>query len=72
VAAGVMATAFRLRRSLYFAIGLVAAYIALVRLLFQPFRSGPHADSVPLLLAALLGLAALAVVFWAHRRMRER
>ena len=72
VAAGVMAAAFRLRRSLYFAIGLVAAYVALVRLLFQPFRSGPHADSVPLLLAALLGLAALAVVFWAHRRMRER
>ena len=72
VAAGVMAAAFRLRRSLYFAIGLVAAYVALVRLLFEPFRSGPHADSVPLLLAALLGLAALAVVFWAHRRMRER
>jgi hypothetical protein len=72
VAAGVMAAAFRLRRSLYFAIGLVAAYIALVRLLFRPFRSGPHADSVPLLLAALLGLATLAVVFWAHRRMRER
>ena len=72
VAAGVMAAAFRLRRSLYFAIGLVAAYIALVRLLFQPFRSGPHADNVPLLLAALLGLAALAVVFWAHRQMRER
>ena len=72
VAAGVMAAAFHLRRSLYFAIGLVTAYVALVRLLFQPFRSGPHADSVPLLLAALLGLAALAVVFWAHRRMRER
>ena len=29
-------------------------------------------DSIPLLLAALLGSAVLAVIFWAHRRMRER
>jgi len=50
----------------------VAAYIALVRLLFEPFRYGRHADSIPLLLAALLGSAVLAVIFWAHRRMRER
>ena len=71
-AGGVMAVAFRLGRSLYFAVGLVAAYIALVRLLFEPFRYGRHADSIPLLLAALLGSAGLAVIFWAHRRMRER
>src|SRR6266436_1429054 len=71
-AGGVMAVAFRLGRSLYFAVGLVAAYIALVRLLFEPFRYGRHADSIPLLLAALLGSAVLAVIFWAHRRMRER
>jgi hypothetical protein len=71
-AGGVMAVAFRLGRSLYFAVGLVAAYIALVRLLFEPFRYGWHADSIPLLLAALLGSAVLAVIFWAHRRMRER
>jgi hypothetical protein len=71
-AGGVMAVAFRLGRSLYFAVALVAAYIALVRLLFEPFRYGLHADSIPLLLAALLGSAVLAVIFWAHRRMRER
>lgn len=72
VAGAVMAATFRLGRSLYFAAGLVAAYIALVRLLFEPFRYGLHADSIPLLLAALLGSAVLALIFWAHRRMRER
>lgn len=72
VAGTVMAAAFRLRRALYFAAGLVATYIALVRLLFEPFRYGLHADSIPLLLAALLGSAVLALIFWAHRRMRER
>ena len=71
-AGGVMAVAFRLGRSLYFAVALVAAYIALVRLLLEPFRYGLHADSIPLLLAAVLGSAVLAVIFWAHRRMRER
>ena len=71
-AGGVMAVAFRLGRSLYFAVALVAAYIALVHLLFEPFRYGQHADSIPLLLAALLGSAVLALIFWAHRRMRER
>ena len=71
-AGGVMAVAFRLGRSLYFAVALVAAYLALVRLLFEPFRYGWHADSIPLLLAALLGAAGLPVIFWAHRRMRER
>jgi hypothetical protein len=72
VAGGVMAVGFRLGRSLYFAAGLVAAYLALVRVLFEPFRYGRHADSVPLLLAALLGSAVLGVIFWAHRRMRDR
>jgi predicted membrane protein DUF2157 len=72
VAGGVMAVALRLGRSLYFAAGLVAAYIALVRVLFVPFRYGRHADSIPLLLAALLGSVVLGVIFWAHRRMRGR
>jgi hypothetical protein len=71
-AGGVMAVAFRLGRSLYFAAGLVATYIALVRLLFELYRHGRHADSVPLLLAALLGAAMLGLIFWANRRMRER
>lgn len=72
VAGGVMAVAFRLGRPLYFAAGLVAAYVALVRVLFEPFRYGRHADSIPLLLAALLGAAVLTVIFWVNRRMRER
>lgn len=72
VAGGVMALAFHLGRSLYFAAGLVAAYVGLVRLLFEPFRYGRHADSIPLLLAALLGAAGLALIVWAHRRMHDR
>ena len=72
VAGGVMAVAFHLGRSLYFAVALVAAYVALVRLLFEPFRYGLHGYSIPLLLAALLGSAVLALIFWAHRRMRDR
>jgi hypothetical protein len=72
VAGGVMGVAFHLGRSLYFAAGLVAAYIALVRLLFESVRYGRYGDSIPLLLAALLGSAVLALIFWAHRRMRDR
>jgi hypothetical protein len=72
VAGGVMAVAFRLGRSLYFAAGLVATYIGLVRLLFEPFRYGWHADSIPLLLAGLLGAGGLALIVWAHRRMHDR
>jgi hypothetical protein len=69
VAGIVMGLSFRLGRSLYFAQAVAAAYVGLLRLLFVPFR---HAMSVPLLLAALLGLAALALIFAAHRRMAER
>jgi hypothetical protein len=72
VAGGVMAVAFHLGRSLYFAVALVAAYVALVRLLFEPFRYERYGYSAPLLLAALLGSAVLALIFWAHRRMRDR
>jgi hypothetical protein len=72
VAGLVMAAAMRLGRSLYFALGLLAAYVALVRLLFEPFRHGAYADSLPLLLSAGLGAGVLAVIFAVHRRMRER
>lgn len=72
VAGGVMAAAIRLGRSLDFALGLLAAYVALVRLLFEPFRHGAYADSLPLLLSAGLGAVVLAVIFAVHRRMRER
>ena len=70
VAGLVMGLSLRLGRSLYFAEAVVAAYIGLVRLLFEPFRSG--ASSIPLLLSALLGLGVLAVIALAYRRMRER
>jgi hypothetical protein len=70
VAGVVMWHGFRLDRSLYFAQGVVAAYIGLLRLLFQPFR---HTDSsIPFFLAALLGLGVLFVIFAAHRRMQDQ
>ena len=70
VAGVVMWHGFRLDRSLYFAEGIVAAYIGLLRLLFQPFR---HSDSsIPLFLAALLGIGVLFVIFAAHRRMQDQ
>jgi predicted membrane protein DUF2157 len=70
VAAGlVMWRSLELRRSLYFAQGVVAAYVGLLRLLFEPFRHG--ASGIPFLLAALLAVGVLALIFAAHRRMRE-
>jgi hypothetical protein len=69
-AGAVMWVAFRLGRSLYFAQGVVAAYVGLLRLVFAPFRH--EASSLPLVLAALLGIGALAVIFSTHRRMIER
>jgi hypothetical protein len=69
VACVVMWLSFRLGRSLYFAQGVVAAYIGLLRLLFEPFH---YASGLPFFLAALLGLGVLALIFAAHRRMKER
>lgn len=68
VAGVVMWLSFRLGRSLYFAQAVVAAYIGLLRLLFAPFH---RPSSVPLLMAALLGAGALALIFAAHRHMHE-
>jgi hypothetical protein len=67
VAALVMWVSFGLGRSLYFAQGVLAAYVGVVRLLFyrRPL-------SVTFLVAALLGVGALALIFTAHRRMIER
>jgi hypothetical protein len=70
VAGLVMWVSFRLERSLYFAQGVLAAYVGLLRLLFAPFRQA--ASSVPFLVAALLGLVALTLIFAAHKRMTER
>jgi hypothetical protein len=65
-----MWVSLRLGRALYFAEGVLAAYVALVRLLFAAF--GDDMSSVSLLLAALLGVGALTLVFAAHRRMDSR
>src|SRR5262245_242383 len=67
IAALVMWISFRLGRSLYFAEGVVAAYVGLLRLLFAG-----DASSLAFLVAALLGAGALALIFAAHRRMVER
>ena len=69
-AALVMWVSLRLGRSLYFAQGVLAAYVGLVRLLFAPFRLAE--SGVPYFVAGLLGLGALTLIFRAHRRMSER
>ncbi len=70
VAGAVMWRSFRLGRALYFVQGIVAAYVGLLRPLFEPFRH--TLSSIPFLLASLLGIAVLALTFAAHRRIRER
>jgi hypothetical protein len=67
VVAGLVMDLVRPGRSLYFAEGVVAAYLGLLRFLFQ----GP-ASSASFLVAALLGIGALALIVAAHRRMVER
>jgi hypothetical protein len=67
VAGAVIWISFRFGRSMYFAEGVLAAYVGLVRLVFAPFAYAM--TGTPLLLAALLGVAALALVFVAHKRM---
>ena len=69
VAGAVMWLSFRLGRSLYFVQAVAAAYVGLLRLLFEPFH---RASSIPFLLAALLGVGALVLIGSAHRRMSEQ
>jgi hypothetical protein len=67
VSAAIAAAAYRWKRTLPFAQAVLAAYLGLMRAVF----SGGGGDfEGRLLLAALLGLAALAAVVLAHRRMR--
>jgi hypothetical protein len=70
VAGLIMWLSFPLGRSLYFAQGIVAVYVGLLRLLFEPFRR--QVSGLPFFLAAVLGLGALVLILAAHRRMRER
>ena len=69
VAVVVMAAAFQLGRSLYFAQGVLAAYIGLVRWVFAGFYRVESGG--PFLVAAVLGLGALVLIFAAHRRMER-
>ena len=69
-AAVVVWVSYRLRRSLYFAQGVAAAYLGLLQLLFELF--GRDLNAIVFLLSALLGAGALALVARAHRRMSER
>ena len=67
VATAVAAAAYRARRTLPFAQAVLAGYLGLVRAVF----SGGGGDIAgPMLLAAVLGCAALLAIFLAHRRMR--
>jgi len=66
VAGVVIVAAFRLRRSLAFAEGVAAAYVAVLRVVFEGMP-----DSVAFLVAAVTGAGALIFVFAAHRRMAE-
>ncbi len=66
VAGVVVAGAFRLGRSLAFAEGVAAAYLGVLRLLFEGMP-----DSMAFLVAALMGAAVLIFVFAAHRRMAQ-
>ena len=71
VAAGLAILAsLRLGRSLYLALAVAAAYAGLLRPLFGSL--GLTVTGLPFLLAALVGGAALWVIFAAHRRMRPR
>jgi hypothetical protein len=67
VAAAIAAAAYRWKRTLPFAQAVLAAYLGLMRAVF----SGGGGDFAGrLMLAAVLGCAALATIFFAHRRMR--
>ena len=68
VSGAVMAAAFRLGRPLYFAQAFVAAYLAVVRQLFDIVGSA----TIGLFLTTVSSAAALAVLVWVNRRMKER
>jgi hypothetical protein len=67
VAAAVAAAAYRWKRTLPFAQAVLAAYLGLMRAVFSGGGGGFEAR---FLLMAMLGGAALATIFFAHRRMR--
>jgi hypothetical protein len=66
VAAAVAAVGFRAKRTLPFALAVVAAYLAVLRPVFEIRGS----EALPLLLAAVLAAAALFFTVVAHKKMR--
>lgn len=68
--AAVATAAWRGKRTLPFAQAVLAAYLGLLRGVFSGPGGGGGDVAGRMLLAALLGLAALAAIFLAHRGMR--
>jgi hypothetical protein len=66
VAAAVAAVGFRAKRTLPFALAVVAAYLAVLRPVFE-IRG---AEALAFLLAAVLAAAALFFIVAAHKKMR--
>ena len=65
-AAVVIAVAYRLRRPLEFSIGVIAAYLGLLRILFHAMR-----DASGLLVVAASSVAVVVLLVRAQRRMNE-
>jgi hypothetical protein len=65
-AAVVIATAYRLRRPLEFSIGVIAAYLGILRILFHAMRSASG-----FLVVAASSVAVVILLVRAQRRMKE-
>ncbi len=71
VAAGVIAAAFRAGKTVYFAEGVAAAYLGLLRALGEVFERA-RAETAFFLVVAASAAGVLWLIVAAHRRMRER
>ncbi|MFI5198637.1 MAG: DUF2157 domain-containing protein [Thermoanaerobaculia bacterium] len=69
VSVAVALAAFRARRTLPFALAVVASWLGLQRLVFE---GAPTAPGGVLLLSAMTAAAALILIVFAHRKMRIR
>ncbi len=63
--------AFRAGKTLYFAEGVLAAYLGLLRLLFELFER-VHSGAVAFFVVAASSAGLLGLIAIAHRRMKER
>ncbi|MFI5181025.1 MAG: hypothetical protein ACHQPI_06520 [Thermoanaerobaculia bacterium] len=71
VAAAVIAAAVHAGRTLYFAEGVLAAYLGLLRFLWGIFESR-RMEAMFFLVVAVSATGVLGLIVTAHRRMRER